>query len=158
MAASTRLLSALALLSATLGAIHFTWPSWPDHLLSGKPVPRPGLRVLVPRDRQLEVLSARIEAKRQVVRRLVAGELTLVEAAGWFRYLNRTPEDLPARGVRLIEGRCEGEQLCLQVIRWAESELAGAAGAGEEDARLRALQAELADHIARHGRVVLPEP
>jgi hypothetical protein len=98
-----------------------------------------------------------MEARKEVIRCLAAGDLTLFEAAARFRLLNNIPAELADRGWHLFEGRCEGEKVCRQVLLWAEAELKSVEARSRAGALLRNLEAELAAHIARNGRVVLPD-
>jgi hypothetical protein len=157
MAASIRLLTGLTLLAAALGGLDAACPGWLEDLGRGRLPSSAASSVLLPRQQEHEVLAERTEVRRQVVRRLAAGELTLFEAAARFGVLNRTPEELPDRGWRLLPGGCDGEKLCRQVMQWAESDLASVMPPRKGEALIRGWQAELAAHIARHGRVVLPE-
>jgi hypothetical protein len=102
------------------------------------------------------VYPQRIEAKHRVARQVVAGELTLFEAAAWFRFLNETPAGCTA-GCSSVPGQCENEKACRQVISWAKEEL------WEMGLRERAidlsdlLTKQLEAHRAENGRVILPE-
>lgn len=153
MAGLIRLLTVLTVLAATLGGLEATWPSWLEDLARGRLTPRRGGMEVVARGRELDVIAARMEARAKLIARLGAGELTLLETAARFDELNRTPEDMPDRGWRMLEGRCDGERLCRQVLVWAETRLESEP---RREEKLRAWEAELAAHIARHGRVVLP--
>ena len=58
--------------------------------------------------RKREIVERRISAKRQVARQVIGRELTLVQAAAWFRFLSETPEDCreyePVRPGRSVVG------------------------------------------------------
>jgi hypothetical protein len=104
-------------------------------------------------ERQRRVL-ARMRAKDAIAEDLIAGRLTLVEAAarvrdlpdGFDGWLGLLPPD--------EQGAGDGETLCRHVIAWARVVLADrpdkAAAVG------RRLEAELAAHLKRHGTVTLP--
>jgi hypothetical protein len=99
-------------------------------------------------DRGLRAARQRIDAKWKVVRRLLAGELTLLEAAARFRDLNAEPADCPAQDSHLWPSASPEERLCRQVIAWARAhsrdDSSGAAGAVVDR-----LEAELAALLAR---------
>ncbi len=105
-------------------------------------------------DRRLRVARQRIDAKFAVVRRLLAGELTLLEAATRFRDINGEPADCPALDNCLWPNASPEERLCRQVIGWARShardDSSGAAGAVADR-----LEAELEALLAR-GALRLP--
>jgi hypothetical protein len=97
----------------------------------------------------------RLEAKSAVTHRLLEGELTLLEAAAWFRYINQTtgaPAFAPIPGE---EGESEAEQICRQVIRWADA-IAQATSMDHADTVARRLETELDEHLRRDGGVELP--
>src|SRR4051794_33126210 len=72
-----------------------------------EPLPPPGDTLLA---------AERSAMKAQVIDRLLARELNLVEAAAAFRELNAHPADCPALGWRLLPGLSDGEKMCRQVI------------------------------------------
>ncbi len=104
--------------------------------------------------RRLRVARQRIDAKLAVVRRLLAGELTLLEAATRFRDINGEPADCPVPDNHLWPSASPEEMLCRQVIVWAQAhardDSSGAAGAVVDR-----LEAELEALLAR-GAVRLP--
>ena len=101
------------------------------------------------------IIHRRTTAKRHVVRQLLAGQLTLLEAASWFRHLNESPVEQPAIPPHL-PGNSKEEQLCEQVLCWAEAKLSQERE-GDGPAVLRRLRAELKVAVARGGRIALPE-
>ena len=77
--------------------------------------------VLWPPPAEIRLTTARIEAKDAVVDRLLAGEITLLEAAAWFRQLCDNP---PEHGVdfrRIFPGDSDGEKACRHVIAWVHA-------------------------------------
>jgi hypothetical protein len=66
------------------------------------------------------VTQARVHAKNQIIERLLANELTLVESAAWFRYLNDNPPELRSDYRKAHAGDSDGEKLCRQVIAFAQ--------------------------------------
>jgi hypothetical protein len=103
------------------------------------------------------VTQQRLKAKQSLIRQLIDREITLFEAAAWFRWLNENPADYQDRYRETYPGLNDEEKACRQVIGWVQVELKarGFDSRGEqEQAQLEVL---LSEHIARHGRVVLPE-
>jgi hypothetical protein len=101
-------------------------------------------------ERQLQAVRKRTEAKWQVVRQLLAGRLTLREAAARFGALNDEPADCPCRDDH-FPGATRGERLCRQVIAWVREEAReGQAEAAEAAA---CLEAELEALLARGARL-----
>ena len=103
-----------------------------------------------------EAAVHRLEAKSAVAQRLIDGELTLLEAAAWFRYITRTTAsagDFPAPGE---EDEPEAERFCRQAIRWAGT-TAHLDSAERSEALVRRLEAELDGYRRRAGGVQLPE-
>jgi hypothetical protein len=106
-------------------------------------------------DRRLRVARQRIDAKWKVVRRLLAGELTLLEAAARFRDLNAEPADCPCRESYLWPNTSPEERQCRQVIAWGRA-LGRDDRSGATGAVVDRLEAELAALLAR-GAIRLPE-
>lgn len=65
-------------------------------------------------DGQLSAVLARIHERQEIVEQLVAGRMSLSEAAERFRELNRAERDCH----RLLPGNSEEEKLYRQVIHW----------------------------------------
>lgn len=159
MATSIRALTIFALFSGALSSLQVAWPHWAHHLMSGQSPFASGAPLLSPSGPHHEALLQRQEGKRKVIAQFLAQDLTLLEAAAAFRQLNNTPSSYPVLW-SLLPGRCEGEKCCLQVLNWAECEWRGQGRISDADidALLHRLREELADHIRRHGKVVLPAP
>jgi hypothetical protein len=106
-------------------------------------------------DRRREAVLRSIAVKEGVVAQLIAGRLTLPQAAARFRDLKaESPDDDAPPGPACDRG--EGERLCRQVMGWADSWLADHAPerAGAVAARLEAELRRLRD---RTGTVRLPD-
>jgi hypothetical protein len=103
-----------------------------------------------------EVADRRMEGKQQVTLDLIAGRLTLPEAAARFKVLNDTPADCPCRYDMVAEGKSPEERLCRQVINWAVTEVAQTSEP-EALALWERLEAELQALRHRDGGVRLPE-
>ncbi len=91
----------------------------------------------------------RLEAKTAVTQRLLDGELTLWEAAAWFRGVNRATGAPACVGLPGEEDKSEAERLCRQVIRWAAAEAPADF--------VRRLEADLDERLCRDGDVALPD-
>jgi len=106
-------------------------------------------------DDQLKRSIPRHEAKGMIVAEVIAGRCTLLEAAARFRDLNAT---WPKAG-HWLEQRFPGVSyelaLCRQIIDDVRDELRHRAPDRVESVVSR-LQAELADHLHRHGNICLP--
>jgi hypothetical protein len=102
-----------------------------------------------------DIVLKRTQERKEVIRQVLAGQLTLLQAALCFRRLNRTPADLAVDVRRNFPAASEGESLCLQVIQWTETELTDR---GETDlGPVRRLRTELAEMLRRNGTINLPQ-
>jgi hypothetical protein len=107
-------------------------------------------------DAQDGLADRRLAFKEAVVRQLIAGELTLPEAASRFKQLN---EQTGARRDYFREchpSLSAEEAACRQVILWVQVELHQSAPARAEEA-VRRLEAELEGRLRCAGKVELPE-
>ncbi len=96
----------------------------------------------------------RVQARRDVVAAVITGRMTLPEAAGAFRELNRgTPSSFWAAFPHTYPGDSDEERHCRQVIGYVRTELEEYPG-GENEV-LRRLEAELQAHLER-GTLHLP--
>jgi hypothetical protein len=89
-----------------------------------------------------------------VADRLIAGRLTLFEAAAAFRAI----DEVKRRGLKLypgdFAGKTDEERLCRRVIHFTFERLCGSPERGKVVDRL---EEELQKHLRRHGTVQLPE-
>ncbi len=105
-------------------------------------------------ERQRQAVLARMAAKDRVVAELVAGRLTLSQAAARFRGLSvALPDGAHPPGA---EGRTEGERLCREVMARAAVWLADHAPDRAAAVAAR-LEAELRQQLGRDGTVRLPD-
>jgi hypothetical protein len=104
--------------------------------------------------RENQALRDRIVAKGEVTRELLAGRITLLQAARRFRDLNDSPIAYPSMFWRRYPGRSDGEKLCREVLRWVEAYLKDLPGS-QSPIRLRQLEQELAENLRRNGGVVV---
>jgi hypothetical protein len=106
--------------------------------------------------RRAELLR-RDELKQRVIWKLLYGRFTLLEAAGRIRTLDQgllNPAFYDAQIRNTFGGKTLGESLCRKVLEMVRQTVHGRprwAGA------VKRLEKELADHLARHGRVELPD-
>jgi hypothetical protein len=107
-------------------------------------------------DAQRERLRHWQEGKREAVRAVIAGRMTLLEAAARFRELDRQlPEFKWDLFRRAYPGSSDGERHCRHVIAATEAELSKRP---DEAAEVMArLEAELQEHLQRDGTIQLPE-
>ena len=106
-------------------------------------------------DVQIEESLQRCKAKEDVVRAVIAGELTLLEAAARFRDVNASLPKARAVVQQAYAGLPYEHALCRQVIAYAGAELRHQ-GSAHKDSVLHGLEAELAGHLRQCGRVCLP--
>jgi hypothetical protein len=107
-------------------------------------------------DAQDGLADRRLALRGEVVRQLIAGELTLPEAAARFKQLN---EQMAARRDYFRErypSLSAEEAACRQVILWAEVELRHTAPERAAEV-VRRLEAELEGHLQCDGKVELPD-
>jgi hypothetical protein len=102
----------------------------------------------------LKVSRNRSHFKRDVVVDLVAGRLTLLEAARLFKNSNEHPVMHQDNYRAHFPGASDGEKLCRQVLCWAEGELLELPASQAEAVQHR-LDQELRDHLEQHGGVVV---
>jgi hypothetical protein len=141
---------------AALGTLVLLARGWRHRdIVSGEPVPQPE-KVRLELEQKLRALNRRNLGKHRVVRAVLAGQVTLQEAAAYFRALDR--EGPPVRWDLIRAhwpGSSDDERYCHQVIWWAYWE-------GAESNELHAaavrdnLLAELDEHLCR-GPLRLPD-
>ena len=106
-------------------------------------------------DAQLEESLQRCTAKEDSARALIAGQLTLLEAAAGFRDVNACWPKARTFLQQAYAGLPYEHALCRQIIAYAEAELRHQ-GSAQKDSVLHRLEAELEEHLRRHGKVCLP--
>jgi hypothetical protein len=106
-------------------------------------------------DAQIEESLQRCKAKENSARALIAGQLTLLEAAARFRTVNASWPKARTFLQHAYAGLPYEHALCRQIIAYAEAELRHQ-GSAQKDSVLHRLEAELAEHLRRHGKVCLP--
>src|SRR5262249_12037999 len=94
-------------------------------------------------------------AKHQIVQEVIAGQMTLLEAAAHFRALDRQPPAFDWEAFRFsYPGPSEEERHCQEVTTYVANQLVDDPCLAET-LRER-LKGELAEHL-RHGTLALPE-
>jgi hypothetical protein len=106
---------------------------------------------------QSRISLKRIHTKARVIELLVDGEMPLLEAAAWFRYVNDNPPDFPSEFRSLHHGQTDGEKACRQVIQWLQYYLPSRMPRSQATLIACQYQAEL-DRILdeKEGMVALP--
>src|SRR4051794_36696504 len=104
---------------ALIGAAPLFWLSWCERHEEGRLRHEAILSKALER-RNAAVLE-RCDMKLTISIRLLSGELTLFEAAAWFRHLNATPPGYEAHPWPNSDERYPEEMVCRQVIQWASS-------------------------------------
>jgi hypothetical protein len=74
-------------------------------------------------DCKASIVQGRLARRREIVKGLIAGQLTLALAAERFGALNTSPSDWPSPKPHFYNGKTPEEQLCRQVIDWTIGEL-----------------------------------
>jgi len=105
---------------------------------------------------QTEAAQERTALKEAVVRRLLAGELTLLEAAARFKYLNENAGTRRDYFRERYPALSAEEAACRQVITWVYVELNQTAR-DRAAATVARLEAELEGHLRSEGKVELPD-
>jgi hypothetical protein len=83
-------------------------------------------------DEEILATQMRMDRREEVTEDVVAGRLTLVEAAAWFRRLDADAAEAYRRGWRRVtEGGSDEERYCRQVLNYAELALRGRADAAD---------------------------
>jgi hypothetical protein len=101
------------------------------------------------------VATQRINSKSRIVKQLIAGELTFLEAGAWFRYLNDNPPDCRMDFRKRWPGASDGEKACRQVISFVQADW-GYASPSEKAALVAKLEDELKTRLAESGVIELP--
>jgi hypothetical protein len=157
-----RILSSLGLLSALLGGLGYCQPKGFSWLWLDWQKLAEARRTLDRERRRSARLDAsgidirgRLAEKHRLTREVIAGERDLFAAAARFKHINPTAKDCPVSYRLAWRGCSDGERACRQVIRWVVVELEESAPGQVEQTRRR-LEAQLREHLKRHGTVKLP--
>ncbi len=145
----SRFLLTLVAVAALTAAAYFAPPTPPECPPAPEAVQRqraggesedPGYAAL--EEVRKDILD-RLDRRRQVVRELIEGRLSLAEAADRFRELNVCLGNRWAPCLLYYPGRTEEERVCHQVIQWVRAEEKSQPDAHEEATSVR-LEEELA--------------
>jgi hypothetical protein len=101
------------------------------------------------------VFIARSAQRKAIVEEVRDGKLSLFEAAAEFKRLNSLPRPTKMDPVYPFAGKSENEKVCRQVITWLHSYMDDLPPSQREVVLERA-EADLRDHLARNGTVILP--
>ena len=99
----TRIMTGLIVVAGVLAVAMAVRPDWLTGLQPQSRAARV-VQLLSPADERAQTLCRRIRAKSAVVRRLLEGELTLVETAREFAYLNAHPSTVRDESWRSFPG------------------------------------------------------
>jgi hypothetical protein len=144
----------LTVLAVGLLGAGLAWQGWSRAMNPARQ--QRGSRLLAEPPEGGHVASERIRAKSRVVSGLLEGEMTLVEAAAWFRFVNDNPPEYPCLFRETITGRSDGEKACRQVIYWVRARLRAEMTASQADLVLCRLQGDLDTLLAQDDAVELP--
>jgi hypothetical protein len=149
MSAAKRLVACLVVMAGCLAAL------WSIRDRPG-PCPAPEYGLLLPAGPEHRILLRRMDARLAIVERVLAGQMSLLQAAAQFRKLNNDPPEFPVY-LHHHPGKSEGEKLCRQVIEWADNSLhAGALTPAEIEAALCPLRRELEALLEQKDEIDLP--
>jgi hypothetical protein len=133
---------------AGVGLTRLAWGRAPKRA-AARPLPPLGQTVLVQRH---------LAAREVLTAQVIAGEASLFEAAVGFRRLNEAAGYRDQPFWQRLPGDGPDEKACRQVIAWVKRRLEGGGTTPSQvEAAAAALEADLDEHIARHGGVILPE-
>jgi len=100
-----------------------------------------------------EVVCGRIKIKKGLIEDMVAGRLSFLETAAWFKYLSETS---PGKRTYLpYAGSTVEEKYCRMVLCWAENHMQDHVATSEEGL-LQRLRTELNDLLASPQGLQLP--
>lgn len=106
--------------------------------------------------RELQATMERTNTKEKIADMVAGGEMSLIEAAAWFRSLHekRTSWD---NLLRPSPGQDEGEGWCRIAIDYVDNKVRFEKSPSRADALRQRLEAELQEHIDCHGVVALSD-
>jgi hypothetical protein len=106
--------------------------------------------------REAATTTRRLHAKAEIAEALQNGDMTLIDAAAYFRWLHEDPKtwhypDRPRPEPQDTEGWCR------EVIEWTARYLSFGPPPNQTDGLRPRLEAELQTQLGGHGTVTLPE-
>jgi len=133
-----------------MAALGLDWRQLPDSLRE--------YNAALLQEQQLMVQEAQIHRcliqKNQLIRDLIAGRVSFLEASAWFMHLNQI-DHTPYEYAFHFAGASLEEKACRQVIHWVETHMHYNPKTRSE-AFLRQLRKELADRAAQPQGIQLP--
>jgi hypothetical protein len=137
----------IAALVGSLALLARVW--WKGDIFPGQPGYHSQEVSLDHLEQKCRALLRRQKRKHRVVQAVLARQVTLLEAAAYFRALNHQPPDFASDIFRAIRpGDSDDERHCHEVIHWVYLALRGSDPCQAEAMRAR-LSAELGDHLRR---------
>jgi hypothetical protein len=128
---------------------------WADSLRSQQDALAEEVRRGAEMDQRGRGFARRLEEKERLVQELLAGQLTLLEAAAYFRALDQAPPEFYWEAFRAAHaGDSDEERHCNEVITFVEAAL-GETDRGKADGICERLRAELRQHL-QQGPLCLP--
>jgi proteasome lid subunit RPN8/RPN11 len=112
--------------------------------------------LLLPTDEASRVAFRRIARKTEVTDRLLAGEITLLEAAACFRHINDNPPEYRCDFRLVMPGASDGEKACRQVISWVHAHTQERHGLSQADLVADYFERVLGEILAADRGVELP--
>jgi hypothetical protein len=106
--------------------------------------------------REVQATLERIGTKERIAEMVASGEMTLIEAAAWFRALHREPQT----GNILIcprPGKDDGKAWCRGVIDYVETKTRFEQSASQADVVRQRLLAELQEQLDGRSNIELPD-
>lgn len=106
--------------------------------------------------RAVQETRERTAAKERIADMVAGNEITLIEAAAWFRALHRTPHSWN-NIICPPPGKQEGKEWCHKVITYVEMKTRSEQSASQAEFVRQRLQADLQEQLERHGTIELPD-
>jgi hypothetical protein len=156
MIASLRLMLGLFALAAGLSGVPLAFRGQQGPAQAGGDRGARASWTLAPAPEETKVILRRMREKTEVIEELLRGELTLLEAAAWFRFLNDNPPDCPCPFREQFPGRSDGEKACRSVLRWLTTTVCDRGEQKPSSEVLARLQTELDALLTERAAVDLP--
>src|SRR4051794_9379807 len=147
MHAPIRLLVSLVVLSGGLAGIAAIRPAAIGRLGLQWRDAQPG-PVRCVRSEETLARCRRGRAKERIIEQLLAGNMSLFDAAAWFAAVNEAPAEFPDLTWQALPGHSAGEKLCRQVIFWARSQMETTLPFSQVEGRVKELESDLERHNA----------
>jgi hypothetical protein len=137
-------------IAALVGALSLlAWVCWKDDLFPGGPGSDSEERRRDHLEQKCRALSRRLKRKHRLAQAVLARQVTLLEAAAYFRALNHQRPDFHWDQFRAVTpGDSDDERHCHEVIHWVHLAIADTDPCLAEAERAN-LSSELSDHLRR---------